>query len=88
MLYADFDNGYDAWSPENGRITFSDNPGRDEQRTTGAALKVTGPLGKSVDFVSISGYAQSDILFLLRWRVGECRLLGAIWLRLRLQRPP
>lgn len=63
VLYADFDNGYDAWSPENGRITFSDNPGRDEQRTTGTALKVTGPLGKSVDFVSISGYAQSDILF-------------------------
>jgi outer membrane receptor protein involved in Fe transport len=63
FLYADFDNGYDAWSPENGRITFSDNPGRDEQQTTGAALKVTGPLGESVDFVSISGYAQSDILF-------------------------
>jgi outer membrane receptor protein involved in Fe transport len=63
VLYADFDNGYDAWSPENGWITFSDNPGRDEQRTTGTALKVMGPLGESVDFVSMSGYAQSDILF-------------------------
>ena len=32
VLYADFDNGYDAWSPENGRVTYSDNPGRDNQR--------------------------------------------------------
>jgi outer membrane receptor protein involved in Fe transport len=63
VLYADFDNGYDAWSPENGRVTYSDNPGRDEQRTTGAALKFTGPLGDRVEFVSISGFAQSDILF-------------------------
>jgi len=63
MLYANFDNGYDAWSPENGRVTFSNNPGRDEQETWGGSLKVNGPLSPSVDFVSITGYASSDILF-------------------------
>ena len=63
LLYADFDNGYDAWSPENGRVVYSDHPGRDEQRTHGAALRFTGPLGDRAQFVSISGYAQSDILF-------------------------
>lgn len=63
MLYADFDNGYDAWSPENGRDTFSNNPGRDEQQTWGGSLKVTGPLSGKVDFVSITGYASSDIVF-------------------------
>ena len=63
VLYADFDNGYDAWSPENGRLTYSDHPGRDEQRTTGAALKFIGPMGERAQLVSISGYAQSDILF-------------------------
>jgi outer membrane receptor protein involved in Fe transport len=63
VLYADFDNGYDAWSPENGRVVYSDNPGRDEQRTHGAALKFTGSLGGHAQFISISGYAQSDILF-------------------------
>jgi len=63
VLYADFDNGYDAWSPENGRVTYSDNPGRDQQRTGGAALRFSGPLGQRAQFVSISGYAQSDILF-------------------------
>jgi outer membrane receptor protein involved in Fe transport len=62
-LYADFDNGYDAWSPENGRVTFSDNPGRDEQQTWGASLKLTGPLSNAVDFASITSYADSDVLF-------------------------
>jgi outer membrane receptor protein involved in Fe transport len=63
LLYADFDNGYDAWSPENGRTTFSDNPGRDEQRTKGGSLKFSGPLGAAAELVSITGYAESDILF-------------------------
>jgi outer membrane receptor protein involved in Fe transport len=63
VLYADFDNGYDAWSPQNGRVTYSDNPGRDEQQTTGAALKFSGPLSDRMQLVSISAYAQSDILF-------------------------
>jgi len=63
VLHADFNNGYDAWSPENGRVTFSDHPGRDAQRTTGASLKFAGPVGPGADLVSISGYADSDILF-------------------------
>lgn len=63
VLYADYDNGYDAWSPQNGRVTFSDNPGRDEQKTLGGSIKVTGPVNEAVDFVSITGYAHSDVLF-------------------------
>ena len=63
LLHADFDNGYDAWSPENGRTTFSDNPGRDEQRTTGGSLRISGALNAVAEFVSITGFAQSDVLF-------------------------
>lgn len=63
LLLADFDNGYDAWAPDNGRTTYSDNPGRDEQRTHGASLKIEGALGTAVDLVSISGFADSRILF-------------------------
>jgi outer membrane receptor protein involved in Fe transport len=63
LLYADFDNGYDAWSPENGRLTFSDNPGRDEQQTSGASLKLSGPLSAVAEFVSISAVADSAVLF-------------------------
>jgi iron complex outermembrane receptor protein len=63
LLYANFDNGYDAWSPENGRLTFSNNPGRDEQKTVGGSLKLNGPISAAVEFVSITGYASSDVLF-------------------------
>ena len=63
VLYANFDNGYDAWSPENGRTTFSDDPGRDEQETAGASLKVEGPLGDAVEFVSITSLADTDVFF-------------------------
>lgn len=34
------DNGYDAWSIDNSRVTQSDQPGRDAQRSSGAALKL------------------------------------------------
>ena len=62
LLYANFDNGYDAWSPENGRTVFSDKPGRDEQETSGASLKFTGPLA-GAQFVSITGIAETDVFF-------------------------
>ncbi|NNL05512.1 MAG: TonB-dependent receptor [Xanthomonadales bacterium] len=63
VLYTDFDNGYDAWSPENGRIVFSDNPGRDEQQTAGASFKLSGPLGAGTEFVSITGFADTEVYF-------------------------
>jgi len=62
-LAADFKNGYDAWAIDNGENTYSDNPGRDEQKTIGTSLRFDGPLGSNVNFVSITGYAKSDILF-------------------------
>ena len=62
-LYADFDNGYDAFVIDNGSTMYSDKPGRDSQETTAGSLKVTGPLNHAVDLVSITGYATSEILF-------------------------
>jgi outer membrane receptor protein involved in Fe transport len=63
VILADFNNGYDTWSPENGRSTYSDHPGRDEQKTTGASFKASGAINSDVDFVSITAQADSDILF-------------------------
>jgi iron complex outermembrane recepter protein len=60
LLYADIDNGYDAWSVDNSRVTLSNQPGRDAQRSTGAALRLeysTG-LGK---WLSVTSAADSDI---------------------------
>lgn len=42
LLAADFDNGYDEFALDNnGERTFSDQPGRDEQRTLAASLRGT-----------------------------------------------
>jgi len=62
-LVADYKNGYDAWAIDNGSTTYSDNPGKDEQKTYGTSLKFSGPMSGAVDFVSITGYAKSDIFF-------------------------
>ncbi len=60
LLYADLNNGYDAWSVDNTRITRSNQPGRDAQRSSGAALRLeyTTASGK---WLSITSAADSDI---------------------------
>jgi iron complex outermembrane recepter protein len=39
VLYIDIDNGYDAFSLDNTRHTLSDEPGQDDQQSTGAGLE-------------------------------------------------
>lgn len=63
VLYADFDNGYDAFTVNNDDLTFSDQPGRDAQQTTAGSLRLSGPIGSAVELVSISSVANSDIDF-------------------------
>lgn len=42
VLFSDFANGYDEFALDNnGEFTFSDQPGRDEQRSTAASLRGT-----------------------------------------------
>jgi outer membrane receptor protein involved in Fe transport len=60
LLYADLDNGYDAWSVDNSRVTQSNQPGRDAQRSSGAALRVTHAMGTG-QLLSISSAAVSHI---------------------------
>jgi len=60
VLYANLGNGYDAWAVDNSRITRSNQPGRDSQRSTGASLRLTGATGGG-RWLSISSAAQSDI---------------------------
>ena len=62
-MYTDFDNGYDAWTVRNDDITHSDKPGRDSQKTRAGSMRLKGPLNDHVDLVSITGLADSDILF-------------------------
>jgi outer membrane receptor protein involved in Fe transport len=44
LLHANINNGYDAWSIDNSRVSLSDKPGKDGQLLTGGALKWNGKL--------------------------------------------
>ena len=62
-LHVDLDNGYDAWSIDGGRTTWSDQPGRDTQRSDAAALKFAGQLVAGWRFTSITTAAETDVHF-------------------------
>ncbi len=62
LSYADLDNGFDAFVPDNSLHTISDRPGRDAQQTLGAALTLEGELTGS-RLQSVSTLADSDILY-------------------------
>jgi iron complex outermembrane receptor protein len=61
-MYADIRNGFDAFSLDNSFRTLSDQPGRDEQRSVGTALRLTGKLD-TVTVQSTSTYANSNIVY-------------------------
>jgi len=62
-LHVNLDNGYDAWAIDNGLTVYSDKPGRDAQKSTAAAVRVTSEAADAFTLVSITGIAQSDIVF-------------------------
>jgi iron complex outermembrane receptor protein len=62
LLYADFDNRYDAFAIDNSFSTLSDRPGRDAQRSAGASLDLAWPLAGGGELRSITGAAESDIV--------------------------
>ncbi|MEX1995000.1 MAG: TonB-dependent receptor [Steroidobacteraceae bacterium] len=61
LMHADFDNGYDAFAIDNSLRTLSDRPGRDAQRSAGAALDVAWPIAGTHTLRSITTWAESDI---------------------------
>jgi iron complex outermembrane receptor protein len=60
LLAADFDNGFDEFSLDNnGRYTYSDQPGRDEQRTLAASLRGTYRGWDGVRLTTVTSVARS-----------------------------
>jgi outer membrane receptor protein involved in Fe transport len=60
-LVADADNGYDEFAPDNnGARTFSDEPGRDTQRSRAASLRGTYSGSPGVLFTTVSTGAWTD----------------------------
>lgn len=62
LLHADLDNGFDAFAPDNSFDTLADRPGRDAQRSSGAALRLDGELGRGT-LHSTTAYADSDVVY-------------------------
>jgi outer membrane receptor protein involved in Fe transport len=62
FLHADLDNGFDAFAPDNSFHTISDRPGRDAQRSSGGAARISGEVGAAT-LQSITAFADSDIVY-------------------------
>jgi len=62
LMHADLDNGFDAFAPDNSFHTLSDRPGRDAQRSSGAAARISGEVG-AASLQSITAVADSDIVY-------------------------
>lgn len=62
-IFANFKNGYDVWNAYiNDFTTFTDQPGRDNQKALGHSLQVSVPLGKH-HLELISSHLKSDSLY-------------------------
>ena len=60
-LYSDADNGYDAWSLDNSRVTLSDRPGRDSQVSKALALRLDYGLPQGMALRSVSTFANAGM---------------------------
>jgi len=61
LNYFDTDNGYDAYSLDNDRTTWSDQPGKDRQQVTAATLSTHQSLGASLALEGAISYLDGDL---------------------------
>ncbi|WP_299011445.1 TonB-dependent receptor [uncultured Shewanella sp.] len=60
LLFANYNNGYDAWTLDNnGENTLTDTPGVDEQKTSGASLKTTYDGFEQFELTSLTSMAKT-----------------------------
>ena len=64
LLYSDVDNGFDDFALDNnGRYTYSDQPGRDEQRSLAASLRGTYRGWQDVRFTTVTSGSWVDSIY-------------------------
>ena len=61
-LHADVDNGYDVFNFNNSRVTLSDEPGEDTQKTDAFAIKSTQKL-EGMDLIMSISNSKSDMVY-------------------------
>jgi iron complex outermembrane recepter protein len=76
-FWFDIDNGYDAFSIDNSRTTQSDTPGRDAQRSLGAASRIDWIGSERFDFRVVTAVARSDIEYAFDGDWGNAGFWGA-----------
>jgi outer membrane receptor protein involved in Fe transport len=62
-MWADLDNGYDAFAIDNSRTTLSDKPGQDTQISRALAVRLDYEVGDSFDVVSRSAFGTSRSVY-------------------------
>lgn len=75
VLLSDIDNGYDAFSLDNSRVTYSDEPGRDTLQSTAASLRTRWGLngGAAIELLLSHVDADSEYSFDEDWsNTGIC----------------
>ncbi|KMT64876.1 TonB-dependent receptor [Catenovulum maritimum] len=63
LYHINIDNSYDAFSLDNTRVTYSDQPGRDAQKSNAISSNLKIKLSDSASFQSIFTYAESEIAY-------------------------
>ena len=61
IFYADIDNGYDAFSLDNNRNTYSDEPGYDRQKTTAASTIFEKTLRNNNTIEILASFSDSEL---------------------------
>ncbi|HEY5019674.1 MAG TPA: TonB-dependent receptor plug domain-containing protein, partial [Steroidobacteraceae bacterium] len=77
LMHVNINNGYDAWSIYNTYNTYSNQPGRDEQRSNGLALRLVDSIDGLGELRSVSSVASSAILYSFDGEWGNDMLWGA-----------
>lgn len=72
-FYFDFNNGYDVFSLDNTRVTYSDQPGFDQQETSAFSAKFTYEGFETATVLAIVSHANSDLAYGFDedWAFGE-----------------
>ncbi len=63
LLKTDIDNGYDAFSLDNTRTTYSSNPGQDKQNSTALSLAWNSKLNQSVNLETKISSSHTDSVY-------------------------
>ena len=61
VFIADINNGYDAFSLDNNRQTYSDRPGVDTQKTKAVSVRSDYQISDSLGFQGLISHARSDL---------------------------